>query len=135
MTTKDLSQLYYLKKEIKHDEETLDELRTKYENPNSPNLSGMPAGGTGESKIELLLESIVDTENIINAKMQECIAQRNIIERFIASIPDSLTRQIFEYRFVNGLPWSQVAANIGGGNTENGVKQLCSRYIRSHQSD
>lgn len=51
-------------------------------------------------------------------------------ELYIAGIPDSLTRQIFTLRFVEGYSWQQVAVKVGGGNTEVGVKQLCSRYLR-----
>lgn len=51
------------------------------------------------------------------------------LERYISEISDSLMRQIFTYRFVNGLSWDQVAAKIGG-NTGGSVKKMCYRYLK-----
>lgn len=40
------------------------------------------------------------------------------------------SRQIFTYRFINGLPWQAVAACIAGGNTEErDAEKLCQRYL------
>lgn len=52
------------------------------------------------------------------------------VEKFICSIKDSHTRRIVELRVVEGLSWKEVADKIGGGNTENGVKQIYSRLFR-----
>lgn len=134
MTTKELSQLYHLNREIEADKKRLAEMRRDAYSPKSPNLSGMPSGG-GENRIERDVAKITYFEDLIAAKIKRCETERIMLEEYIMTISDSLTRQIFEYRFVNGLPWSQVAANIGGNNTENSVKQLCSRYTRSHQGD
>ncbi|MFR0911800.1 MAG: hypothetical protein ACLSF6_03280 [Evtepia gabavorous] len=48
---------------------------------------------------------------IIEAKLQQCIYERNRLERYITTIEDSLLQ--VSIRFVNGLPWQQVAACIG----------------------
>ena len=53
------------------------------------------------------------------------------LERYIADIPDSVTRQIFEYRFANCLPWEQVAACMGGDNKGESVRKRCYRYLKS----
>ncbi len=73
---------------------------------------------------------IVDLKGIIEAKLQQCIYERNRLERYITTIEDSLLRQIFTYRFVNGLPWEQVAACVGGGNTAGSVRMACYRYLK-----
>lgn len=52
------------------------------------------------------------------------------VEKFICGIKDSHTRRIVELRVVEGLSWKEVADKIGGGNTENGVKQIYSRLFR-----
>ena len=51
------------------------------------------------------------------------------IDELIGEIDDSLTRQIITLRYVNGLTWGQVAAHIGGGNTADGVRKRCHRYL------
>ena len=130
MTVKELSQLYWLNREIEMDQERLAELEQKATSISSPNLSGVPGGSNHfDNKIQRYVADIVDLQMIILAKQQQCIHERNRLERYIATIPDSLTRQIFTLRFVNGLPWLQVALHIGGNNTEASVKMTCYRYI------
>ncbi len=130
MTLNELSQLYWLNREIEMDQERLAELEQKATSISSPNLSGVPGGSNHfDNKIQRYVADIVDLQMIILAKQQQCIHERNRLERYIATIPDSLTRQIFTLRFVNGLPWLQVALHIGGNNTEASVKMTCYRYI------
>ncbi len=132
MTLKELSQLYYLNREIEMDQRRLEELRAKSTSPGSPRFDGMPKGTTTVSKVERFAEEIADLEAIIAAKQQQCIHERNRLERYINDIDDSLIRQIFTFRFVSGLPWPQVAAHIGGKNTEKSVSKACYRYIEKH---
>lgn len=132
MTLKELSQLYYLNREIEMDRRRLEELRAKSESPGSPRFDGMPRIKSTISKVERYAEEIADLEAIIAAKQQQCIHERNRLERYINDIDDSLTRQIFTFRFVNGLPWPQVAAHIGGNNTEKSVSKACYRYLEKH---
>lgn len=132
MTLKELSQLYYLNREIENDQRRLEELEAKLTSPSSPNLSGMPRSTAYDNKIESSVADIMDLKAIIAAKQQQCIYERSRLMRYITEIDDSLTREIFVFRFVNGLSWRQVAASVGGNNTAENVRQICSRYIRDH---
>lgn len=129
MTLKELSQLYYLNREIERDQEQLEKLRAIASAPGSPNYDGTPKSPSFENRLERYIAEIVDLEAIIQAKITQCLHERNRLERYIAEIPDSLTRQIFQLRFINGLTWAQIAFSVGGGNTEGGVKMICYRYI------
>jgi hypothetical protein len=129
MTLKELSQLYYLNREIELDQQRLEELRAKAESPSAPKLDGMPHNPTVESRLERYIAEIVDLSAIITAKQVRCIHERNRLERYINDIDDSRTRMIFALRFVNGLSWVQVAAHIGGGNTDKSVSKACYRYL------
>ena len=131
MTLKELSQLYYLNREIEMDQQRLEELRAKAESPQSPALTGMPGIVNAESRLERYVAEMVDLENIIKAKQDQCIYERNRLERFIQDIDDSLTRQIFTLRCVNGLSWVEVADCVGGGNTDLGAKQRFYRHLRN----
>ena len=54
------------------------------------------------------------------------------IENFIDSIDDSLTRRIFEYRYIKGnvMPsWQTVAFKVGGGNTTDSVRMIHNRFF------
>lgn len=130
MTVKELSQLYWLNREIEMDKRRLEELEILAASPKSQKLDSMPhIIGYGDA-LALRVADIVDLKAIIAAKQQQCIYERNRLERYIAGIDDCLLRQIFTYRFINGLPWHQVAACVGGGNTAGSVKMMCYRHLK-----
>ena len=130
MTLKELSQLYYLNREIERDKKRLEELRLKSCSLSGSSITGVPGGGSFDgSNIDRYISEIVDLEAIISAKVTQCLHERNRLERYIADIPDSLTRQIFTLRFINGLSWEQCAAHIGYGNTWKNLSNICYRYI------
>lgn len=130
MTLKELSQLYYLNREIERDQERLEKLRASASAPGAPNYDDMPKSPSFENRLERYIAEIVDLEAIIQAKITQCLHERNRLERYIAEIPDSLTRQIFQLRFINGLTWVQIAFSVGGNNTEASVKMVCYRYLK-----
>ena len=128
MTIKELSQLYYLNREIEDCQKQLEELEMQ-RGISAVVIDDMPHGkGPAKSRVEQLAAEIVDLKAIIHAKQIECIHERNRLERYIADIPDSLIRQIFEYRFANCLPWHQAALRIGGDNTGERMKVV--RFVR-----
>lgn len=129
MTLKELSQLYYLNREIELKQCQLRELEVKAL-PGAQVITGMPHGTGVVDKVGELAAEIADLRGIIEAKHQQCLYERNRLMRYIDSIDDSLLRLIFTYRFVNGLPWEQVAACIGGGNNAGNVKMACYRYLK-----
>lgn len=108
MTGKELSELYYLRREINADTRRLREMEKD---------SAMCTKQKAELK----------------AKIERMTATKERLENYIAEIPDSLTRQIFTFRFIKGMPWRQIAYTVGGRNTADSVRKVCSRYIRKHQ--
>ena len=131
MTLQELSQLYWLNREIEKEQARVDELSRLAQSPSSSKLTGMPhAPQSTDSKTERLVAEIVDLQAILAAKQVQCTHERARLERWISDIPDSLTRQIFRLRFVNGLSWDQVAYGVGGGNSVEAVKKRCYRYLR-----
>ena len=129
MTLKELSQLYYLNREIEMDKRRLLELEAEAVSI-SPNLSGMPRSPGVSDKVGRYAAEIADLKGIIEANHKQCLYERSRIERYISSLDDSLLRQIVTYRFVNGLPWEQVAACVGGGNSAGSVRMACYRYLK-----
>ena len=136
MTLKELSQLYYLNREIVADQKRLDELNGMIGAPSTPPLSDMPRAPHGvESKVERLAAEIVDLQAIIAARQIQCIHERARLERWISDIPDSLTRLIFTYRFAECMSWAQVATLVGGGNNAGNVSERCYSYLRKTNED
>ena len=133
MTLKELSQLYYLRKEIEMDKQRLEALRTKAQSPASASSDGAPRTQNTVSRVERYTAAIVELEAVIAAKREQCIYERARLEKYIAEIPDSYIRQIFTYRFVNGLSWVTVSIRLGGKNTADGVKKACYRYLSAEK--
>ena len=131
MTLKELSQLYYLQREIAMDERRLEELEAKLR-PGGMKFSGMPQGAGAADKVGLYAAEIVDLRDIIAAKRKPGIFEQICLERYISEISDSLMRQIFTYRFINGLSWEQVAEKIGS-NTGDSARKMCYRYLKNSE--
>lgn len=53
----------------------------------------------------------------------------NAAEEYINGIEDSRMRRIVRYRFLDGLSWNEVAARLGGNNTEGSVKMAFGRFF------
>lgn len=161
LTLNELSQLYYLKAEMEADqrrlnklraeredeEERLMEMRSRLDGIESANLDGMPHGSPDQcGKVERSVISMLDLEERIQKKRSEilqletmisqrqtlCLMERARLENYISAISDSITRQIFMARFIDGMTWEAVA-NAVGSNTVDSVKKTCYRYIRSNK--
>lgn len=127
MTKKELSQLYYINREIEQDKRRLRELEDASTNT-AAKITGLPHVGGISDKTAIAAE-IVDCCAVIKAKTELSVVEYNRLNRYIVSVEDSLIRQILALRFINGLSWRQVAENIGGGNTADGVKKICYRFL------
>jgi hypothetical protein len=130
MTRKELSQLYYLNRDIQKEKDKLFALESAATSITSK-ITGLPHVGGISDKTSIAAE-ISDTKDIIEAKIKQSVIEYNRLNRYICGIDDSLTRQILQYRFINGLEWNEVANCIGGNMNENCAKKICSRYLRSH---
>jgi hypothetical protein len=128
MTIKELSQLYYLNREIERDKARLEELYAKATNT-SPSITGMPRAPGVTDKVSRYAAEIADLKGIIEANVQRCFYELNRLNRYINDVPDAHIRLILSLRFVNGLPWRQVAASISGNNTEDSVRKACVRFL------
>ena len=129
MTLKELSQLYHLNREIDLGYRIIEELRAKAENL-SQSLSDMPSCPSKENRLERYVAEMADLSAILDAKEVQCIHERSRLLRWINDIDDSLTRQIFTLRFVNGLSWPQTAASAGSRYTDAYVRNLCYRKMK-----
>jgi len=130
LNKKELSQLYSLNKEIEQEKKRLTDLEAAAAGV-AVNIKGLPHIGIVSDKTAIAAE-IADCKAIIEAKVQACIAEYNRINRYIASVDNSLMRQVLTLRFVDGLSWDQVACNIGGKNTEDSIRKACERFLNEN---
>ena len=131
MTNQELSQLYYLNKEIAQQKKRLEELKAASTNI-TPQITGMPHGTGTSDKVSRYAAEIADLQALIELNIQKCWYELNRLNRYIADCDDSLTRQILTLRYINGLSWLQVAMSIGGDNTADSVRMIHNRYLSSH---
>ncbi len=128
LTKDELRQIFYINREIIMWQRKRDELR--YASlVKSPTISDMPMGGQRRGIEDLAIE-FVEYETIINGLLAKLQIQHKRIIEFINGIDDSLMRQIIFYRHISCMTWNEVANSIGGGNTEDSVKQAYSRFTR-----
>lgn len=136
MTLKELSQLYWLKKEIEYDKKRLKQLEiVDVVDVQASKLTGMPY--TPPLIYDQMAEKVVTIvafKEELQEALQEAIKRSRTEElkimNYINSIDDSFIRLIFKLRFVDCKTWWQVAWDVGGGNTNHTVKNTCYRYLK-----
>lgn len=126
MTRRELSQVYYLNKELKMWEAKLSEMRES-SMTKSKQITGMPFANTGETsdetfeKVSRIMELQSDIE-VFRLNIEKKVAE---IEQYIMTLEDSFLRQIIEYRCIQGKTWEQTAMMIGYGTSG----ESCRKYF------
>ena len=128
MTVKEMSQLYYLNREIVQLERQLEELECLAESTTQV-ITGMPHGSGTSDKVGRFAVRIADLRSMIGNRKARCWDEMNRLNAYIDGVEDSLTRQILSLRYVNGLSWQQVADSVGGNHTDKSVSKICYRYL------
>lgn len=124
MEIKDLYAYLPLKAELEH------ERREKYKLQVAatsvvPTLTGMPGGHDAQSKVERYGIRIHDTE----LRIKDIERRLMEIETFIDGVEVDTVRVICKLKFYDGLTYRQIAGQIGGNNTGEGVKMILHRYF------
>ena len=129
MTRKEITQIYYLNKEVEKLQEDLRKMRSA--GLQSPKLDGMPraAGGVGDPTASRAV-SEADLEKKIEHRLKRIQRLRKKIWDYTDEIYDPLLRMIIEYRCISLCSWDEVAANVGGGNTADSVRKRFNRHFR-----
>lgn len=112
MTKKELSQLYYLKKEIKEQQRRLAELEETATNC-SAQITGLPSGRGISDKTGNYAAQIADLKVLLDSNLKKCFDELNRLNRYIQSVDDSQMRTILRLRYVKGFTWQRIAFEIG----------------------
>lgn len=128
MTLQELNRHFELRERLDKANEMLDALRAAA-CPGAQVLTGMPHSTGVKDKVGDLAVEIADMDTRIQFLEDEIKTGEETILPFIRSIEDDQTRLIFRLRFIRGLTWKEVAAVIGGRNSEDSVKMVCYRYL------
>ncbi len=92
-------------------------------------LDGMPHAHGAADLVGCLAVEIADMRETVAQREAAVARSEAAVAAYIQTIEDSQTRMIFRLRFIHGMAWKEVAAAVGGRNTENGVKNTCYRHI------
>lgn len=112
MTKKELSQLYWLNREIEEKKRKLSELEAAASGCTAK-ITGLPHVGGAHDKIGDLAILIAEQRDLIDLKVRQSVVEYNRLNRYIASVDDVQMRTILSLRYINGLSWQQVAFGIG----------------------
>lgn len=137
MDKKRLEQLKPAKKELEMIEQKLERLYERREN--IPTVMGKVVGSSHDFPYTEVRTSVLMDEPEESDEINEQIRIREKrrkqvesliteIEQFIAEIPDSRDRQIFELRYIEGLKQREVANIIG--YTKGRISQIISGYLK-----
>ena len=128
MTKNELSKLYYLNLEIKYIQNEIGRLDGASTSATHV-ITGMPSGNDIDDIVGRSIAEIDNLRDVLKQRVKRHLNQVNKINEFIDSIDDPQIRMIISLRYINCLSWNQVAASIGGGNSEDSVKKVVYRYL------
>lgn len=131
MTKKELSQLYYLNKEIKQQKQRLKELEAAATGCTAQ-ITGMPHGTAAGDKVSKYAAEIADLKNLIELNIQKCWYEMNRLNRYIDSVEDSQMRQILTLRYINLYSWEEIEIAIGGNNKSESLRKRLERFIKKN---
>lgn len=126
MTRKELSEIYYINREIEMWKRELDDITSLQ----SPCLDGLPRGGGASDATAAKALRAAQISKTIDGLLARLQMKRKEIYDYIATIDDSLMRQIIMYRCLSLCTWDEVARYVGGGNTADSVRKLFVRFVR-----
>ena len=128
LTKKELSELYWLNREIEEEQRKLNELEAAATNCTAK-ITGLPHISSAHDKTGLAI-LIAEQKDLINLKVKQSIIEYNRLNRYITNVPDAQIRMIISLRYINGLSWQQIASSIGGGNTADSVRKKHDRFLK-----
>lgn len=112
MTKKELSQLYFLNREVEHLQRRILELNSRATS-STHIITGMPRNTDIKDIVGNCTPEIIDLKLLLGLKLKECFYELNRLNQYINSIENSEMRMILTLRYINGLSWQQVAYSIG----------------------
>lgn len=138
MTKQELSQLRYIKKEIELLQKQIADAEYAVETHKAFDFVEGSNSKWPYQRKKFYIEGVAVPEyekrvkqlrKKLQRRLEELTEKREELEEYISTVPDSMMRMILTLRYVNGLSWKQVAAHVGGGNTADSVRKMCSRFF------
>ena len=74
-------------------------------------------------------------KEILKERKSKCEDTKLQIEEFISTIPDSLTRRVFRYRYIDGLSWQAIAMRIGKVHESYPRRDVHDKYLEGLEDE
>lgn len=126
MTKEQLEQIYYTARELQMWERELERLKAR--SPVSSPRPHISSGGGISDPTAQKTERVISLEEKIRELKEKLQTERDEAVQFIITIPNSVTRMVVYYRCVSLMNWRRVAYEVGGGNTEESVRKIYTRF-------
>lgn len=133
MTKKELSQLYWLNREIQEEKRKLAELESAAIGCTAK-ITGLPHVTGTHDRIGDMAILIAEQRDLIDLKVRQSVIEYNRLNRYIAGIDDARMRMILSLRYVNGLSWQQVAFAMGESD-EQYPRRKHNNFLRESKVD
>lgn len=111
MTVEELSELYYINKEIKSYQLELVQLK-QMSFYKSNIISDMPRKGEGEQIDLEYVSNVLMLEDIISYGLKKLQYKRKQIEDFINSVEEAELRAIMRLRAINNMKWEDIGKEL-----------------------
>lgn len=123
ITIHQLRQYRHIKANILLLHSELDELILQ----SAPHDGGTKSGKTSDAVAQIVLQREKTRERIKNLT-----ARKNAVEDYLAACNDYYGL-LLRWHYVEGKTWASIALTVGGGNTEDGIRMSCHRYVNTHR--
>lgn len=136
MTREEINQIYYIDREIEMWKRQLADLKQGGK-IKAQTITGMPHANTNLTADPTGEEAgrILEIEEIIQRKLEQIQEQKKIVYAYIATLEDSLMRQIIMHRCITLCSWQEVAMYVGGGNTADSVRMKFNRHFDEEEKE
>lgn len=76
-------------------------------------------------------ERLLKLKALLLKRKNKCEDMKLQIEEFINTIPDSKTRRVFQYRYIDNLSWQAIAIRIGRIHESYPRKEVHDKYLNN----
>ena len=130
-----LEQLYDTRKEISEIEAKLDKIekegikiasvQASYKRPPFTKHDIIVEAQAPETK-----EKINYYKSILQGRLEKLLEIQTEVEEYIAELPTSRLRRIFELKYIEQYAWRKIAYIMGNGATEESIKKEHNRHLK-----
>lgn len=113
MTVEDMSQVYYINKEIKSLQLELASIRQNTNHYKGNIITDMPGGGESRDRGLEYTSEIMQLEDMIRYALIKLQREKRKAEELLRQVEDSETRLIIRLRCINNMHWEDIGEEVG----------------------